>query len=75
MKDHGDCTKVSDESYVVRIRQSDPILTQFLTFIHEMLHVAIYVYFPSLDPRREHKFISAIERSVKRHFRKYWSGK
>jgi hypothetical protein len=74
--EHGEATKIDDRNYLVKIHTADNPFTKYLTFIHEVAgHVGSWIFTPFIDDKREHRFITALEKSAKRHWRKYWEGK
>lgn len=74
--EHGEATKIDDQTYLVKIHSLDNPFMKYLTFIHEVAgHVGSWLFTPFLDDQREHRFIVALENSAKRHWRKFWEGK
>lgn len=75
-REYGAAFKENDQTYLVKIHSGNNPFLQYLTFIHEVAgHVGSWVFTPFIDEKREHRFIVALENSVKRHWRKYWEGK
>ena len=72
----GMAIKKDDRNYLVQIHSPNTPFVKYLTFIHEVAgHVGSWIFTPFMDEKREHRFITALEKSVKRHWRKYWEGK
>jgi len=74
--EHGAAFKKDDQNYLVQIHSANNPFLKYLTFIHEVAgHVGSWIFTPFIDEKREHRFITALEKSAKRHWRKYWEGK
>ena len=72
----GIAIKKDDQNYLVQIHSPNTPFVKYLTFIHGVAgHVGSWIFTPFIDEKREHRFIRALEKSVKRHWRKYWEGK
>lgn len=50
-------------------------LAKAVAWLHEIMHVFCKVFLPFQDEEKEHEFIKAMERDLKKNIRKYWSGK
>ena len=66
--------KLGDGEYEIITHKTLDGLPLALAVFHEFLHVWCWEYCPFLSLSMEHKFIAANERSLKRHWKKYWRG-
>jgi len=68
-------TRHKGGNFSVVVHEALAPMQKAVAFFHEALHVLLWVFLPFTDEAREHKFIAAMERDLKKNLKKYWEGR
>ena len=71
---YAEVTRHGNGKYTIVLNEKNTPFENAVALYHEFLHIVFWEYLPFEQEDREHKMITACEKSFKRHLKKYWFG-
>lgn len=73
----GECIRLDDKNFTIRIDKSRPLISVVGTWFHEMAHLLMFTILrdSAIDEKREHQFCRRIDFAARRAFKKFLIGR
>ncbi len=71
---YAEVERLSNGRYRITLNEKNTPFQNALAALHEWCHILAWEFIPFNDDDREHGFIKAMEKSFKRHWKKWWRG-
>jgi len=70
----GDVDKHKNGNFTITLHKALSPLEKAIAYFHEQIHIIDWTWLPFDDEDREHRFIAAMERDLRKNIKKYWEG-